>query len=342
MRTLNRPEYRPIQQHVAVLKGGELINQLQQDGVAVSNFAGTGYMHRLWGIIQLLQDFRPDIIHTRLSSAGYWLRAAALMSGHKPILIHAHGGQTFYQAGLKRRFLEKFLDRFTTKHVCVSESIKRHLLLHGFKEHKLCVILNGICQDRIGARPDRPFSHPPKLLCLGRLERVKGQDILLESLAKLKARGVDFWCDFAGEGSQREEFMSLASRLNLTDRVVFLGNKPDIGSSLAGYDLFIQPSRSEGLSLALIEAMTAGLPIVASAVGESERILSGYGSLVKPEDVEGLAKAINIVLTNSDAALAKAHQARSLAHQYSTQTMAEHYVTLFVQSLTYEKNKGGR
>lgn len=323
-----------VRQHVAVLKGGELLGKMQGSSVEVTDFSGFSQFGRLSALVGLIHKLRPDIIHTRLSSAGYWLRAAALLARSRSTLVHVHAGQTFYDAGLKRRALERFFDSFTSMHICVSESVRRHLLANGYRENKLTVIPNGIDSSEINVRKDRPFSQPAKLLCLGRLERVKGQDILLDALAALLSRGVGFRCDFAGDGSCRKQLEAQAKQHGLNGRAFFLGTQHNIASTLGDYDVFIQPSRSEGLSLALLEAMHAGLPVIATDTGDTRRATDGCVQIVPVNDVEALANAIASTLSDPRAALDKARQAQKRASQFSIESMAGLYLRTFQTCLS--------
>ncbi len=119
---------------------------------------------------------------------------------------------------------------------------------------------------------------------LGRLHPVKGYDVLAEAVAMLRARGIEAQVTIGGDGAQRDE---LAGRLDLAGYV-------EPKRFLAGLHLYLQPSRSEGLCVAAHEAMQAGLPVIASAVGELKHsILPGEtGWLVPPGDAQALAEAL--------------------------------------------------
>jgi glycosyltransferase involved in cell wall biosynthesis len=132
------------------------------------------------------------------------------------------------------------------------------------------------------------------LVCVGRLAPEKGQAFLLEALALLGDQLPELQTVFFGDGPLKEELQGRCAQLGLTGRVRFAGQRPDIRRWLPFFDLFVLPSAWEGLSQALLEAMAAGLPVTATAVGGSpEAVVEGEtGLLIAPGDPPALASAI--------------------------------------------------
>jgi glycosyltransferase involved in cell wall biosynthesis len=155
---------------------------------------------------------------------------------------------------------------------------------------------------------------PLRIGSLGRLHRVKGYDVLIAALAQLSAGGfsppMPIEIDVAGDGSLRAELVTKAAAAGL-HRVHFIGfTEPR--SFLSGLHLYLQPSRSEGLCIAAHEAMQAGLPVLASAVGELPySILQGQtGRLVPPGEPAALAQALAELLGDPDRLAAMGAAAR--------------------------------
>ena len=148
------------------------------------------------------------------------------------------------------------------------------------------------------ADPDAPAATPwrpgatVRIGSLGRLHRVKGYDVLIEALALL-GPSTPYQVAIAGDGAEREALEALARARSVTT-VQFAGYAADPAAFLASCHLYVQPSRSEGLCVAAHEAMQAGLPVVASAVGElPDSIVDGVtGALVPPDDPAALARAL--------------------------------------------------
>ena len=146
-----------------------------------------------------------------------------------------------------------------------------------------------------GGRVPSAQSDPIRLLCLARLLiHDKGQDVLMESLAELLE--LNWHLTFAGEGPDRHLLETQAQHWGIQERVEFLGGVPatDVPKLLAGHDLFVLPSRNEGLPLSLLEAMASGLPCIASDVGSIREVLlhEETGLLVQPNNPIQLTEAL--------------------------------------------------
>ena len=158
---------------------------------------------------------------------------------------------------------------------------------------------------RLPARALPPPAETPRIVASGTLNRRKAYDVLLESLGLLSAQGVKFALLLAGTGPERPALEALSQRLGLAERVQFLGDVDDVPALLATACLFAHPSKMEGLSNSILEAMAAGLPVVASSAGGNAEIVEDgvTGLLVPPGRPEPLAEAIRRLL--DDAALRK-------------------------------------
>ncbi len=144
-------------------------------------------------------------------------------------------------------------------------------------------------RQALGVRPDRPL-----WVCAARLEVQKGHAALLEALARLRERNVDFVLALAGGGSLRGDLERRASALGLEDHVRFLGQLDVLGPLLAAADVVVLPSLWEGLPLTLLEAMVRARPVIASAVGGVPEVVEDgvSGMLVPPGRPEALATAL--------------------------------------------------
>jgi glycosyltransferase involved in cell wall biosynthesis len=176
----------------------------------------------------------------------------------------------------------------------------------------------------------------PVLGTVARLTEQKGQRYLLQSLAELRSRYPRLYCIFAGEGDAREELEALAARLGLEDHVSFCGNRRDVAVMLQGLDLFVLPSLFEGLPLALLEAMAAGVPVVATSVAGSREVVEDRvsGRLVPPADASALTEAIDGLLGDPDLARTMAINGReTVADRYTIGPVAEAYEGIYEEVL---------
>ena len=159
----------------------------------------------------------------------------------------------------------------------------------------------------LSSRPLEKTTPPPgvqlRVICTGSLIVRKGQRFLLEAVHRLQTRGLYVQVSFAGNGPERDALLAQTQVLGLSEQVTFLGNVDHAALldsySEGRYDAFVLPSLHEGISIALIEAMSRGLPAIATDVGGTRELLTaGSGQLIPPEDVESLASALTLFARN--------------------------------------------
>lgn len=160
---------------------------------------------------------------------------------------------------------------------------------------KIKVVHCGIDPDKFRQSIPRT-SNPLNIICVGRLEKIKGHKYLIEACALLKAQQVDFRCYLVGDGELQSQIQHQIKRLDLVHQVKILGFQPhqQVVELLAQADVLVQPSISEGIPVAVMEGMAAGIPVVATAVtGVPELVEDGVtGLLVPSQNSVELAKAM--------------------------------------------------
>lgn len=245
--------------------------------------------------ISLINIIKPDIIHTHSSKAGVVARIAGWMC-KVPTVFTAHGwGFTHGTPKLRRKIAlvsEKLLAPLTAKIICVSESDRQLALKFAVgTQQSLVTIYNGVSDIRMSIAD--ASAQPPRLIMVARFNEQKDQSTLLKSIAKLK--NLDFHVDFVGSGISMEECKALAQSLEITNKVYFLGDRTDVPNLLAQSQIFILSTHYEGFPISILEAMRAGLPVVATSVnGIPEQVeRDKTGLLVPHEDVETLANALS-------------------------------------------------
>jgi glycosyltransferase involved in cell wall biosynthesis len=235
--------------------------------------------------------------------------------------------------------------RFCSIMVTVSAQVRQFALRReGANTRKLIVIENGIeppavkklsASRRTALRNNVGAPGATKiLLTVGRLTVQKGHTVLLDAIAKLKSGKAQPVFVFAGDGPLKNDLEEKARRLGIAHQVRFLGVRDDVDELLLVADIFVQPSLWEGLSLALLEALLAGLPVLATRVeGVVDVVENGYSALlVPPKNSAALATAIRRLLRNDQLRkrLSRAGQKRALNH-YSVENMCKAYEGLLVK-----------
>jgi glycosyltransferase involved in cell wall biosynthesis len=255
-----------------------------------------------------------------------------------PQVTTMHGGR-YYAEALRRRIALGIALRATAEPVAVSEVLKNHLTRDLFlPPESISVIPNGIPNSTAvdpGIRASLGLASSARLVvAIGNLYPVKGHGFLIEALHRIAGRHPEACLLIAGRGEELEPLRSLAQSLGMEKRVYLLGLRDDVPALLAAADVFALPSLSEGLPIAILEAMFAAKPIVASDVGDIGMALGGFGRLVPPGNVDALATALDQVLSDPVAARKMGESARSRATaEYSVDHMAARYTALYQRAL---------
>lgn len=197
----------------------------------------------------------------------------------------------------------RWMSGFPDAVFAVSEQVRQQCILtDGIEPDRVMTIYNGLDLSRwISIRRADASQAVPSVITVGNIRRVKGHDLLIRAAAQIVRRIEHVQFSIAGavlEPEYFKELQNLVEELNLTNHFRFLGGEADLPRLLADSHIFVLPSRSEGFSNAIIEAMASSLPVVATRVGGNEEAVvdgvSGY--LVPTEDVDALASAIERLL----------------------------------------------
>jgi glycosyltransferase involved in cell wall biosynthesis len=286
---------------------GIIARELREAGIRVELLPGEPGPrdpNAFWRLLLFVRAERPDVVHTFLLNAGLYGRLAAWLA-RVPAIYHAE--QNVY-ADRSRRHLafERFLAPRTTRVVACCRAVADFYASQvGVGRERLEVIYNAVDFAAVAPRPDRERARaelgfgPDDLVlgCLGRLTEQKGHDVLLEAIARFQPRAQRgrLRLLLAGQGPWQARLGEQAAALGLVDQVQLLGIRRDRDTLYAAMDVFVLPSRWEGLSLALAEAAGVGLAVVATDVGGNAEVIDGQPGawLVPPEDPDALASALS-------------------------------------------------
>jgi glycosyltransferase involved in cell wall biosynthesis len=301
-------------------------------------------------LARLARDRRVDLIQTHIVAVldilALSLKITRNVGGvvwtmHGVDFLPQRPGRSLSARRLLFRILYRLLAGRVTAIVAVSRAVRDSVLSAvGRIGHKITVIENGVALARFDFHFDRAVvrsrlgvaAPDPIILAVARLAPEKGLQYLIEAFPAVLRDHPRARLLIAGGGKSRSELQALAARLNVTGRVRFLGPRDDIPELLAAADLFVLPSLKEGLPLALLEAMAARKPIVATATaGSSEVVDHGEtGWLVPAADSSALASAISELLDDPAKRLALGEAAgRQVAERYSVERQAARYLALY-------------
>jgi glycosyltransferase involved in cell wall biosynthesis len=252
-------------------------------------------------LVRLCRRLRPDIVHAHSSKVGVLGRLAAWLAA-VPVRVYTVHGWSFaaYDGLLGRVFLwfERLLRPLTTAVVCVAEATRgQGLATRACDPSRSVVIHNAVEVGSFGGRVES--TGPPRIVSVGRFAFPKDFTTLMESLSLLDA---DYRAVLVGDGPGLAEVAATAEARGLSDRVEFLGAQGNVAELLACSDVFVLSSRSEGFPVSVLEAMAAGLPVVATDVGGvAEAVTDGEtGILVPAADPQALAGALEDLVADAE------------------------------------------
>lgn len=266
------------------------------------------------GLVRLVHHvlrFRPDVIHGYLFGPNLLAALAGRLAGVPAVVIAKRNVDAFETA--RQIAVQRFSARLATHVTAVSDAVAETVVALGVPRARITVIPNGVDAGRFVARDAARANGTPVIGSVGCLAARKDYGTLLDALALLDRRGVRFEAELVGDGPERAALEARARALGLAQRIRFLGERDDVALRLQGFDVFVLSSREEGIPNALLEAMAAGLPAVATAVGGTPEVLRDgeTGWLVPPASPGPLADAVAEALASRAEAGRRGRAARS-------------------------------
>jgi glycosyltransferase involved in cell wall biosynthesis len=306
-----------------VLTGGSgpYVESLRGRGIQTFTLGNLGVpvrpfqdLRALQEIRALLRTLRPDLISTHSSKAGILGRVAGWSLG-VPVIFTAHGwaftpGVPSRQA-MAYRWIERLAAPLAARIITVSEFDRQLALACGIASGKVVTIHNGMPDIGQELRAD-PSGSPVRLAMVARFERQKDHATLFHALTGLMHE--PWQLDLIGDGPLQSEAKALGSRLGLLNRLQFWGQRHDVDVRLSQAQVALLITNWEGFPRSILEAMRAGLPVIASAVGGiAESVRDGETGFTVPQaDVEGLRQRLKELLDNPVLRVSMGRNARKL------------------------------
>ncbi len=306
----------------------------------------------LAALIRIFRRDRPHIVHSHTAKAGALARTAAVIA-RVPIRIHTFHGHVLgghYFSPLRTRFfirLERQLARITHRIVAISPAQRDELtdVLGVAPRRAFCVIPLGLELRRFRSiEPGGKASAKEALglpsscvlvTAVGRMVPIKRHDLLIRAFADLTRSGEKDWrLAFTGGGPEEARLKVLAARLAVADRIKWLGWREDVAPVLQASDALIQTSDDEGTPVSVIEAVVAGIPVVATRVGGLEDMLGDVqeARLVERGDVEGVTRAIREL--RAEACVVSDATRDAFVARYSAERLADDTWSLYRSELS--------
>lgn len=309
-------------QIVRVFVGGEgpFVARLHEVGVPVTTIPAMirdldpgAELRACVQLIRALRRFGPDLISTHSSKAGILGRLMGL-GLRVPVVVTAHGWLLTPGKLSARQQLIRLAEAGTAvlarKLIAVSEHDRRIAIEHRvMAADKIAVVHNALPDVDASLLAD-PGESPPRIIMVARLEAPKDPLTAVAALARL--RELDWRCELIGDGPLRAELEAALRRARIDDRVELLGARDDVPQRLAAAQIFMLATRREGFPLSVLEAMRAGLPVVASDVGGIHEAVRGEcGAVVEAGSTEALARGLEPLIRDRERRVQQGGAARA-------------------------------
>lgn len=302
-------------------------------------------------LVSLLRRLAPHGLHTHTSKAGLIGRLAGRIAG-VPWIVHTPHGHVFwghFPPLLSRIFLQiERLARPMTDHLIAltSGEAEDYVRLSVMNAEKISIIPSGIVLDpfyearlRHETKRRKTESNQKTIVVgfVGWLWPVKGVRFLMEAMIDIMRENPRVFLSLVGRGDEERHLRERAAEAHLEHRVVFHGWRSDIHEIMPGFDVLVLPSLNEGMGRVLVEAMAAGVPIVASNVGGIPDLVKHgeNGLLVPPADVAALREAVRTLIDDPPLRERMGRKGRNMCHRFDIKSMvnkiSEVYETLQAQ-----------
>lgn len=277
---------------------------------------------------------RFDVVHMHRYITFYAVPSAAL--ARIPVRIHTiHSVANYDNHGLGRIFNKIFYHLFKTIPVALSEEVKKTVAsTYHLKDQSIPVIYNGIDLSRLKNKSNYELNETVSLLHIGRFIEVKNHRGLIDAFDIVRNNFAHIKLRLIGDGELRDEIQNYVKDKKMTETVEFLGLLDDCSEYLYKADVFILPSKVEGMPITLIEAMGSGLPIVSTNVGGIPDMISKDNSILVNPDVNEISDAVIELLTNIEKRKRLGAKAIIRSRRFSSEVMAKEYEKLYFNGHT--------
>lgn len=278
---------------------------------------------------KIIRKFQPDVIHTHRYVLPYVFLASMGLKVKRVHTVHSVAQKEQTKAGI---IINKAMFKyFNVVPVALGEEVQKTIQeVYGLPTKRIPIIFNGIDLSRCNAKESYKRKENFNVLHIGRFMDVKNHELLLRSFARFQKQHSDARLQLLGDGELKENMMQLADHLNIVDAVKFAGLQSDVFPWLNNADVFILPSKFEGMPMTLIEAMGTGLPIIASNVGGIPDMLASQKEalLIEPKE-EKIIEALEMVYSDEKMRKNLGQSALDKSTAFSAKAMAKRYADVY-------------
>jgi sugar transferase (PEP-CTERM/EpsH1 system associated) len=333
VRCMDRERFEP--RVICLGERGAIADRFDTIGVPVEALAARGRTEAILRLARRLWRLRPDVLHTH-NPTPHLVGAVARRLARVGVLVHTKHGRNYPEvrrAVLANRWASLNTDAVIPVSEDAADVARR---VERVPARKVQVIRNGIDLTGFPAANRKALEGDGRAISVGRLHAVKDQATLLRATRRIVDVRPEFRLALVGDGLERQGLEQLRRELALEESVRLAGERNDVGERLSQSDLFMLSSLSEGVSLTLLEAMAAGLPVIATDVGGNREVVAHgeTGFLVPPGSPEAIASAALSLIDDPARALAMGRAGRKRIEQiFDLGIVVRRYEALYLELL---------
>lgn len=333
---LDKEKFEPYVIVTSQLRESSLTRLLKEQDIKIICTGGKEKIVSLINEIKLWNIYRPDIVHANIGSILHILLPTVLYRTPRRIYtFHSSAERYFEKSLIKKLFFLWALKKGNFTAVAISSYVRQTIIDSLLiPENQIKVILNGtdlrrFTKIRHNLKDKQSFTY----ITVASFSAVKNQKMLIDAFSIVAAKYTGVKLILVGDGELRKDLETQVNLLKLGEKVVFTGRRDDVENFLAKADTFVISSKIEGFSLAALEAMAAGLPVIATKCGGITELIDHEknGLLVPNNSAAGLARAMELILQNQEMRVVLGENAKEKAKLFGIRECVEQYENLYLE-----------
>lgn len=309
----------------------QLWNELRDNDIEIIDVSDNNFFRMTKNVFMYFITQRPSVVHANVGSMLHIMLAAKLARIPKKLYtVHNEAKLLFGNSKFKKMIYKSAFLNFGFVPIAICDTVKKTLINEfSLKSEYIPCVKNGVDINKF--RFERMAHHKVRIISVGSLYQIKNHQAIIDAFAELYSENKELRLLILGEGVQREFLEGKIDKYNLKEVVSLPGIKKDVASYLQASDIYVSASLTEGLPLSILEAMSCGLPVVATNAGGTVDIVKNNvnGIIVSRSDSKELKNALEKLLNNDDLRERFGTNSRNIAIEWSLENCARGYEKLY-------------